>query len=118
MAHHRSLPARPHQEQVGALFAIRRNPEGCIRPAVLPGLPFIGVPDFEDDEQESCAVGEEAWKKCEKVNAELFSAVYRAFIVQLILDIQDPERVNAALFDLYISQLNLSHGTGCWYAHH
>jgi hypothetical protein len=47
--------------------------------------------------------GEEAWKKCEKVSAELFSAVYRAFIIQLLLDIQDPERVNAALFDLYIS---------------
>lgn len=44
--------------------------------------------------------GEEAWKSCDKISAELFSAVYRAFIVQLILDTQDSEKVNVMLLNL------------------
>ena len=42
-------------------------------------------------------VGEEAFKKLEKINSELFTMTYGSFVMQLLEDFEDPEEVNKQL---------------------
>ncbi|ODN90739.1 BET3 family protein [Cryptococcus wingfieldii CBS 7118] len=43
------------------------------------------------------AIGDEIWKRTDKVNAELFTLTYGALVVQLIKDYEDYEEVNKQL---------------------
>lgn len=42
-------------------------------------------------------VGEDLWKKTDKINAELFAMTYGAVVVQLIKDFEDFGQVNKQL---------------------
>jgi len=42
-------------------------------------------------------IGEEAWKKMEKTNGELFALTYGALVAQLLMDQEDGEAVNREL---------------------
>ena len=43
------------------------------------------------------AVGDEIWRKSDKINAELFSMTYGALVVQLVKDFEDYQEVNKQL---------------------
>ena len=43
------------------------------------------------------AIGDEIWRKSDKINAELFSMTYGALVVQLVKDYEDYSEVNKQL---------------------
>lgn len=42
-------------------------------------------------------LGEDAWKRSDKVNGDLFTLTYGALVAQLLRDLEDPTEVNAQL---------------------
>jgi len=42
-------------------------------------------------------IGDDLWKRSDKINAELFSLTYGALVVQLVADYQDYAEVNKQL---------------------
>lgn len=69
------------------------SPAAIVAAAIVGGMTGSGAGAAKNYKQ----LGEEAWKRCEKVNGELFALTYGVFVAQLLRDYEDGAQVNAQL---------------------
>ena len=110
-----SLVARrySHPAGLGALWARssvrfhpdRRAPIGAFRPLAIRSHPaslqwqpaMMASAGGAAGGKNYKLIGEEAWKKGDKVSYELFALTYGCFVAQLLRESNDPQAVNATL---------------------